>query len=1047
MEPGSVTIKQQSNHNHEDFLFNPFPGLRPFSTEESHLFFGREGQSQEVLKFLAQNRFVALLGTSGSGKSSLMYCGVIPILQGGFITKAGADWKIITCRPGQSPVRNLSISLASHFSDDLSTELQKEFIYSTLTASSVGLLEMLKQVPRKPNQNILLLVDQFEELFRFRKIKNSIEAYNETLAYIKLLLEVLNQHKLPVYITLTMRSDFIGECAQFQDLTKLINDSHYLIPQMTRDNFRQAIEGPVAVGGGTITPFLVQQLLNDIGDNPDQLPTLQHALMRTWDSWIKAGHSDEPLDIKDYENIGGLEKALSEHANEAYNELSQEQKDICQSIFKTITEKGGDNRGVRRPTSVSEIAEIAVCSANHVFEVVEHFRSAGRSFLTPAAGIELTTESIIDISHESLMRIWDKLIIWVSEEYEAVQMYKRLADSALKYQLGETALWRPPDLQLALNWREKQKPTLTWAKRHNPAFERTMVFLETSYKEYQLEEENKIKQQKKALRRTRMFAIVLGTASIISLFFMINSFLAKQEAEKQKLAADQQTEIAKTERIKAEEQTKFAEEQKALAQQKEKEAVKQTNLAETERKKALRSAQEALRQKEIANNKSIEATQQRQAALESAEEAKKQQNLAEAASLQAQKLRMLSISQSMAVKSNQIDIDTTLRALVAYQSYLFNTEFQGNVFNSDIYNGLYFAQKYLYGNKLTDFVGHKYSVRALAMNTETNEFYSTGSGGKIMKWKQDDNTDSSQFYSSPNINRVLTLSPDNKFMAVGNDNGEVLVFNLSITPPAPELVYSHTDAVISLVFTTNDQLISSSIKGNVVITNLNSKKTEDISTDLVLRDLVATDKGYLALGGKGSFLIIQSLSPLQYKEYQLFYSEDGKNSSLEKSDSKSSNYSRLATLNAFSLGQNKNLLALGDIDGNVLVYDFNTLKPLNRLTGHTARINSIQFDKNNRYLATASNDGTILMWETADFNQVPFTFADNDAWVMTMMFTSDGTGLLGAYADGKIRKWYTSIEPLAKNVVKKIKRNLTTEEWQQYVAKDIEYKKTISQLP
>jgi ABC-type transport system involved in cytochrome bd biosynthesis fused ATPase/permease subunit len=78
-------------------IFNPFPGLRPFTTDESHLFFGREGQSQEVLKYLALNKFVALLGTSGSGKSSLMYCGVIPILQGGFITKAGADWKVITC--------------------------------------------------------------------------------------------------------------------------------------------------------------------------------------------------------------------------------------------------------------------------------------------------------------------------------------------------------------------------------------------------------------------------------------------------------------------------------------------------------------------------------------------------------------------------------------------------------------------------------------------------------------------------------------------------------------------------------------------------------------------------------------------------------------------------------------------------------------------------------------------------------------------------------------------------------------------------------------
>ena len=143
----------------EESIFNPFPGLRPFSTDESHLFFGREGQSQEVLKFLAENKFVALLGTSGSGKSSLMYCGVIPILQGGFITQAGADWNIITCRPGQNPVRNLANELSQQFSsNDDESELQKEYVYTTLSASSIGLVEVLKQVPRKRNENILLLI-------------------------------------------------------------------------------------------------------------------------------------------------------------------------------------------------------------------------------------------------------------------------------------------------------------------------------------------------------------------------------------------------------------------------------------------------------------------------------------------------------------------------------------------------------------------------------------------------------------------------------------------------------------------------------------------------------------------------------------------------------------------------------------------------------------------------------------------------------------------------------------------------------------------------
>lgn len=1027
--------------------FNPFPGLRPFTTDESHLFFGREGQSQEVLKFLADNRFVALLGTSGSGKSSLMYCGVIPILQGGFITKAGADWQIITCRPGQNPIRNLGNALSEHIHSEADQdELQKEFIYSTLTASSVGLIEALDFVPRKENENILLLVDQFEELFRFRRIKNSVEATNEVLAYIKLLMEVLNKPNYPVYIVITMRSDFIGECAQFQELTQFINDSHYLIPQMTRDNFREAIEGPIAVGGGTITPFLVQQLLNDIGDNPDQLPILQHALMRTWNAWVKAGRADEPIDIKDYENIGRLTKALSEHANEAFNELSQREKDVCQSLFKTLTEKAGDNRGVRRPTSIAEIAEIAIAVPDEVIAVIDHFRQAGRSFLAPGGKVLLNDESVIDISHESLMRIWDKLIVWVSEEFEAVQMYKRLSDSAEKYQLGETALWRPPDLQLALNWRDKQKPTLTWAKRHNPAFERTMVYLESSHQEYQLEEENKIRQQKRALRRTRMFAVVLGTASIISVFFMINSFLAKQESEKQKAFAEEQTVIAEQQKEEAVKQTSIAEEATILAQESEKDALAQKELAEEQRVKAQKSEKNALWQQKIATKKSKEAAEERKKAEQSAVEAKKQARIAEEASTEAQKLRMLSISQSMAVKSEQIDIDTVLRALVAYQSYEFNNEFEGNVFNPDVYNGLYYAQKSLYGNSLTDFIGHNDQIRGIVM-PDSNIFYSTGSGGKVFKWNQSDNNDTLTYYDTENINRVIQMSPNGQRMFIGVSNGDALLFDLTEDTASVSAVYTHESSITDGLFVNDNQILSISSKGDWALTNLANKKTSLVQKEFPIKKLMKFNNEYWGFNKEGLVLNVKNLDPFESDVYVVKFTEDGKGASLDKLEAGAINdYEDIARINALKISKNGKYLTLGDIDGSVLVWDFSAKEFFARLTGHTARINYIEFDDSVNYMASASNDGKVILWNTEDFNLAPLILTDNEAWVMTLKFSASGKELFAGYRDGKLRKWPTSIEPLAKNVRNKINRNLSIEEWQQYVAKDIEYKKTIEEL-
>jgi energy-coupling factor transporter ATP-binding protein EcfA2 len=424
---------------------NPFPGLRPFKIEESHLFFGREGQSDEVLLKLSKNRFVGVIGPSGSGKSSFIYCGVLPILYGGFLTDASPNWEVIVTRPGAGPVDNLAESLLKTSQEYIAADTEdkkiKRTIVSTLLrSSSLGLVEAIQQSRRSADINYLILVDQFEELFRF-KDSTDPGSVDETLAFVNLLMEAVNYPDAPIYIGITMRSDFIGDCAQFPELTRKINDSHYLIPQMTRDQKRRAIEGPVAVGSANVSPRLVQQLLNDLGDNPDQLPILQHALMRTWSYWTQNKDYDgEALDLKHYEAIGTMSEALSQHANEAYDELDDEQKRICEIMFKAITEKRGENFGIRRPTRLNEMAAIADVSEQDVIEVIEKFREPGRSLLTPAYGTPLGSKSMVDISHESLMRIWVRLKNWVDDEAEAVQMYQRLAEAASQYQVGKAGL-------------------------------------------------------------------------------------------------------------------------------------------------------------------------------------------------------------------------------------------------------------------------------------------------------------------------------------------------------------------------------------------------------------------------------------------------------------------------------------------------------------------------------------------------------------------------------------------------------------------------------
>jgi hypothetical protein len=298
---------------------------------------------------------------------------------------------------------------------------------------------------------------------------------------VKLLLEAAKQSQTAIYVVLTMRSDYLGDCAQFRDLPEAINDGQYLIPRMTRGERREAITGPVAVGGAQMTPRLVNRLLNDVGDNPDQLPILQHALMRTWDYWAQHHKDGEPIDVPHYEAIGGMEQALSLHADEAYHELlTPRSRTIAEKLFKALTEKGEDNREIRRPIFLRDAGALAGAQESEVAAIVEIFRRPGRTFLMPPAEVKLHAGTLIDISHESLIRNWERLRKWVDEEAQSAQIYRRLAETATLYQQGKAGLWRDPDLQIALEWQKQNRPNDVWAQRYFPQFSSAIKFLEKS---------------------------------------------------------------------------------------------------------------------------------------------------------------------------------------------------------------------------------------------------------------------------------------------------------------------------------------------------------------------------------------------------------------------------------------------------------------------------------------------------------------------------------------------------------------------------------------
>lgn len=588
-------------------LKNPFVGLRAFEEDEDYLFFGRETEINDLLKKFSASRFLSVIGSSGCGKSSLVKSGLLPSIYSGFLS-VGTNWRMVTFRPGDNPIGNMAKELAGEgilYDDTTATRIPYEpVIEATLRRSGGGLIQAYRQAHLAPTENLLVVVDQFEELFRFNRYEREAkEGKSDALNFVNLLLTATQQQDYPLYVLITMRSDFLGDCAQFRGLPEAINQGQYLVPRMTRDEIREAITGPIAVGGAQITPRLVTRLLNDVGNNIDQLPILQHAMYRTWDAWQKKNKPELPIDLEDYENIGGMGKALSLHAEEAYAELSGDsQKHTCEFMFKALTDKAADVRGTRRPTSVEDLAVLSKADTGEVKHIVDIFRKPGRTFLMPPPDVPLNEQSVIDISHESIMRVWDRLSKWADEEAMSAEVYLRLSAAAQLYEEGKTDLWRNPELEIGLKWYRENQPTALWAERYDKNFEQAKAFLFKSEQEAIAQQA----QKERAARNRRRLAI--GAIIILALFSAVALFLRQKAviAEgKTKIALDSATvarKLANEQKENALLEKRKADTARIVADSLRIVAESQTEIALAQKKRADRATDSALIQRNKADS-------------------------------------------------------------------------------------------------------------------------------------------------------------------------------------------------------------------------------------------------------------------------------------------------------------------------------------------------------------------------------------------------------------------------------------------------------------
>jgi hypothetical protein len=459
----------------------PYPGMRPFERNEADLFFGQEEQIAALLKRLGSRRLLAVLGESGCGKSSLVKAGMIPTLLGR--RSPGASlWRVSLSQPGTAPIRALAESLAA----SVCTSMPSGIVEETLRSCSYGLMDLVQRAGLPRGHRVLIVIDQFEELFRlWRESHHSGRARDEAALFVKLLLAATQHERgdldIPVYVALTMRSEYLGDAALFFGLAEAINDGAYLLPKMSRSNLERAIVGPLEPFGAAIDNDLLQVLLNEAEiAQQDGLPLLQHALRKLWER-AKARPAPVKLRLADLHAIDPstpgslfLEKHFNEHLDLLLEKhLTRTQKATAQALFTQLGEYDGKGGVCRRTTTLSAAAAVCRVDETELLRVADVFRDepGGQSFLMPTR--DRTAElragrDVLNICHEALLRHWVRLRKWIDAEMKDADAFRALATRAVAVE--KPPVLRGPELTRAEALRERAL-TEPWSRRYQGPLE------------------------------------------------------------------------------------------------------------------------------------------------------------------------------------------------------------------------------------------------------------------------------------------------------------------------------------------------------------------------------------------------------------------------------------------------------------------------------------------------------------------------------------------------------------------------------------------------
>lgn len=1037
------------------------PGLTSFKASHQNLFYGRQRQVDDLLSIMQSSRFIALVGQAGSGKSSLIRAGLVPALQRGFDGIVGKKWTIAYCRTGVTPLENLAAALAEKNvlvgNEKGSLELQQEIIREMRRDHS-GLLRSVAKRETLQQKNLLIILDQFEDIFQFEEVsKVRTNQWNQDISLLfHNLARAIGSTKAPIYLMIGLRSSFLPKMYNLRGIQDYLSTGLYAIPLLRQEDLKQIIQQSLKQNGIIIKDDAYNFLEKGYNQNANNLPFVQLSIkklvqkrLESYKQFIQENEKEddaalrfpeETADFKQVASSGDIFLGVANDLETFYEEQEENDQNLMQKVFKLITLPGAI-QDIRQPRTFKELQNITEVPREVLKNFLINFYKkvpAVLEFIQPYTyntdffhEDSLQDDSIINLSNDYLVLPWSRLKEWINEERESRETYLRLTESALLFEKGKAGYLFPPDLDVIHQWYLRENPKKVWANQFNSMFHLSIDYLMKSKEKHQLAVEKKELERKREIKKIWRFFWVGFVGLLICLGFMVIAINQKNIASREQIIAKKALQNAEIEKDKAKKaktaalnSAKNAEIEKLIATKNEriaKDLQKKASLAED---KAIADKNEMrllyknldLTNKNLriseqkADNKAMEALKNKEEAQTNAEIANNTRDFIDSRSRIVSLLNTLNSESFLSLESKKAFVDSLIND---YDHYVLSSKKLngGKVppFN-ELYRVLSDADWKILDNQsslsnsdrnlfktesgLRDIDIYDAKIAVAAGDDQRIVFFKPGSKAEI-------------FNTKINNQRIRSIKfIDETTVVFSNLNGELFLFNKTGKVPTERefKITELDDRIISTIIVFNNQLVTLN-KGNLIkITPKTGVKQPLRAPSGLLQLFELPDKRLILKTALQLFvydLKTETATPIALPT----------NISAQKVSSVavSSNYSfwgtDAGTLFICSPLSNNKISLLG------------TLKP------HKTKITSLLIDNESQQLITASMDNTSKIYATSypnvkEWEETALSLEGFKKWIWDLGLIKSGgrTELITVDEGGELLKWSTRTEDLYKDV-------------------------------